>query len=296
MRLRHDGGRESRRPVPTNTTPAASARAPRLVVGRRPSSLTMWKAWRPPLTAASTPNVKATAARMPGRSRGEPKHGEHACNERDRSGERVLGERNTAAGKQEGVIEPVQERHDSGDAEHERLGRARTYGARNAGEQRGAAKRRRHGGCGHGRLSRSGVRGTLSSLPPAPRAAREQSGVPPGVRRALPGAASRTAASRQPARKSSSLTASTHAAPKPNATRSAARSQDCCVVTTASAASHHETLGAAATRRERQSGVRRATVAMDEQEHRYATCHTRREIARDARARPGADREPGRRG
>ena len=193
-RPRRDGANGIQAARPTSTTPAASAEHAGHVVGRRPPSLRTWCAWRPPLTAASTPNVNAIAARHARPQRVEARStATHAGDERDRSGQRVLGQRNTAAGEQEGVVERVQERDDGGDAEHERLGRARAYGARNAGEQRGAAKGRRHGGCGHGRLSRSEVSGTQSSLPPAPPrsqgAVRRPAGWPP----LAPGVASRTA-------------------------------------------------------------------------------------------------------
>ena len=70
----------------------------------------MWWAWRPPFTAASTPNVKAIAERTPGRSESNLTAATHGRDQRDAERERVLGHRNTAAREQEGVVERVQER------------------------------------------------------------------------------------------------------------------------------------------------------------------------------------------
>ena len=91
---------------PTSTTPAASASTPVTSLAVVPSWRT-WCAWRPPLTAARTPNVNAVAARTPGRS---DRTTIAAASRRPRSpSERVPGERDPGAGQQQRVVERVGE-------------------------------------------------------------------------------------------------------------------------------------------------------------------------------------------
>src|SRR3954452_22195180 len=172
---------------PTSTTPAASARAPVTSLGVVPPSLTTWKAWRPPFTTASTPKVKATAARTPGRREGNRTTARtlatsaiEAASACWVSGTPPRGRRNASSSAcRSAAAEAAPNTSASAERARRALAMRASSGARPSGVATGDAVT----------VVSRGQRSASSSAACRPRlrAAREQSGVPPGVARSFRG-------------------------------------------------------------------------------------------------------------
>ena len=119
---------------PTSTTPATSASTPVTSLAVRPVPRSRkWWTWRPPFTAASTPNVKATAARTPGRSESNRATASTVATSAMPKASACWVSGTPPPGKRKASSNACSERRPRGDAEHLRLGRARADGARRRG-------------------------------------------------------------------------------------------------------------------------------------------------------------------
>ncbi len=175
---------------PTSTTAAPSASAPVTSWPFVPT-VSMWWTWRPPLTAASAPNVNATAERTPGRS------------ESNRATASTVATRampNASACWVSGTPPPGKRKASSNAWRSARPAatlntRASAERARTALAMRTRRGGAAHGGCGHGRLRDRGHDPETAVQPPPRTACSQASGL--GLRRRGGGAAGRTPSRRR---------------------------------------------------------------------------------------------------